>query len=112
MNKSPILSVQNLTKSFPSGDRVLTVLDNVSFSIKKGISCAIVGPSGSGKTTLLGLCAGLDKPSSGKVTLNGQDISALAESDLSKVRNEQIGFVFQSFQLISTLTAIENVMVP
>ncbi|MEX0647603.1 MAG: ABC transporter ATP-binding protein [Balneolaceae bacterium] len=112
MNNSSILSVENLTKSFPSGGRLLTVLDNVSFSIKKGNSCAVVGPSGSGKTTLLGLCAGLDKPTSGKVTLNNQDISALPEADLSKVRNEQIGFVFQSFQLISTLTAIENVMVP
>lgn len=112
MNNSSILSVQSLTKSFPSGGRLLTVLNNVSFSIEKGISCAVVGPSGSGKTTLLGLCAGLDKPSSGTVTLNNRNISNLAESDLSKVRNEQIGFVFQSFQLISTLTALENVMVP
>lgn len=112
MNNSSILTVENLTKSFPSGDRLLTVLNEVSFSINRGISCAVVGPSGSGKTTLLGLCAGLDKPSSGAVSLNGKEISTLPESDLSKVRNEQIGFVFQSFQLIPTLTAIENVMVP
>jgi len=107
-----ILEINSLTKSFPSGDKVLTVLDDINFSIEKGISCAIVGPSGSGKTTLLGLCAGLDKPTSGTVRLNGKNISELDESKLSKIRNEQIGFVFQSFQLISTLTALENVMVP
>ncbi len=112
MKHSSILSVNNLTKSFPSGDRTLTVLDHVSFSIDKGTSCAIVGPSGSGKTTLLGLCAGLDKPSSGSVILNNHVISSLTEQELSSIRNELIGFVFQSFQLISTLTALENVMVP
>lgn len=107
-----ILEINSLTKSFPSGDKILTVLDNIQFSIEKGISCAIIGPSGSGKTTLLGLSAGLDKPTSGTVRLNGKNISELDESKLSKIRNEQIGFVFQSFQLISTLTALENVMVP
>ncbi len=107
-----ILEINSLTKSFPSGDKILTVLDDIHFSIEKGISCAIIGPSGSGKTTLLGLCAGLDKPTSGTVRLNGKNISDLNESNLSKIRNEQIGFVFQSFQLISTLTALENVMVP
>lgn len=112
MKHSSILSVNNLTKSFPSGDRTLTVLDHVSFSIEKSTSCAIVGPSGSGKTTLLGLCAGLDKPSSGSVILNNHEISSLTEQELSSIRNELIGFVFQSFQLISTLTALENVMVP
>jgi putative ABC transport system ATP-binding protein len=112
MTYSQILSVNNLTKTFESGDHSLTVLNDVSFQIEKGLTCAIVGPSGSGKTTLLGLCAGLDKPSSGSVTLNGQKISSFSESQLSKIRNEQIGFVFQSFQLISTLTALENVMVP
>lgn len=112
MPKSSILSVKNLSKTFTSGNKQLTVLKNISFSIEKGISCAIVGPSGSGKTTLLGLCAGLDKPTSGDVILNDQKISALTESELSAIRNEQIGFVFQSFQLIPTLTALENVMVP
>lgn len=112
MNNSSILTVQKLTKSFLSGEYTLTVLDNVSFSVERGTTSAIVGPSGSGKTTLLGLCAGLDKPSSGNVILNNKKISELDETDLSKVRNEQIGFVFQSFQLITTLTALENVMVP
>ncbi|TVR30958.1 MAG: ABC transporter ATP-binding protein [Balneolaceae bacterium] len=112
MNNSSILTVQNLTKSFKSGEYLLTVLDNVTFSIQRGTSCAIIGPSGSGKTTLLGLCAGLDKPSSGNVLLNDSKISEMNEKDLSRVRNEQIGFVFQTFQLISTLTALENVMVP
>jgi putative ABC transport system ATP-binding protein len=107
-----ILTTENLTKTFKSGDHSLTVLHDVTFSIEKGISCAIVGPSGSGKTTLLGLCAGLDKPTSGSVNLNGQNISAFTEDRLTRIRNEQIGFVFQSFQLIPTLTALENVMVP
>lgn len=110
--KNPILDVHNLTKSFVSGSKKLTVLKNISFHIEPGVSCAIVGPSGSGKTTLLGLCAGLDQPTSGSVSLSGQVISDLNEADLSTIRNRQIGFVFQSFQLISTLTALENVMVP
>ncbi|CAN5432293.1 ABC transporter ATP-binding protein [soil metagenome] len=108
----PILDVNKLTKTFSSGSKELTVLKQVSFSIRAGGTCAIVGPSGSGKTTLLGLCAGLDQPTSGSVTLKGQEISSMDESRLSAVRNKQIGFVFQSFQLISTLTALENVMVP
>lgn len=107
-----ILEVNQLRKTFISGSKELTVLKHISFNIESGTSCAIVGPSGSGKTTLLGLCAGLDQPSSGSVTLKGQNISSMDESDLSEVRNRQIGFVFQSFQLISTLTALENVMVP
>lgn len=110
--EKPILDVHNLTKSFVSGSKELTVLKNISFHIQPGVSCAIVGPSGSGKTTLLGLCAGLDQPTSGSVSLSGRVISDLNEADLSTIRNRQIGFVFQSFQLISTLTALENVMVP
>lgn len=107
-----ILAVKDLVKSFESGNKMLTVLKKISFSIEKGTSCAIVGPSGSGKTTLLGICAGLDKPTSGTIYLNQKNITDLDESHLSKIRNEQIGFVFQSFQLLSTLTALENVMVP
>lgn len=112
MPNSSILSVENLSKTFTSGNKQLTVLKDITFSVEKGVTCAIVGPSGSGKTTLLGLCAGLDKPSTGVVNLNDQKISELSESELSSIRNEQIGFVFQSFQLIPTLTALENVMVP
>lgn len=112
MSNRSILSVKNLSKTFTSGNKQLTVLKDITFFVEKGISCAIVGPSGSGKTTLLGLCAGLDKPTTGDVILNDQKISALKESELSAIRNEQIGFVFQSFQLIPTLTALENVMVP
>ncbi len=107
-----ILKVTDLTKTFTSGEKKLTVLNHINFSIQKGISCAVVGPSGSGKTTLLGLCAGLDQPTEGTVELNQQKISSLNESELSAIRNNQIGFVFQTFQLISTLTALENVMVP
>lgn len=112
MNSDNILEVYKLKKVFKSGDHSLTVLDNLSFSVERGISCAIVGPSGSGKTTLLGLCAGLDNPTSGSVLLNNTEISSLSESKLTSIRNTEIGFVFQSFQLISTLTALENVMVP
>jgi len=112
MDSSIILKSENLTKTFSSGNRSLTVLDNVSIEIKAGTTCSVVGPSGSGKTTLLGLCAGLDKPSSGKVYFREREISSMTEEDLSQFRNRKIGFVFQSFQLISTLTAIENVMVP
>lgn len=107
-----MLEVQNLTKSYVSGNRPLTVLDNVSFIIDEGGSCAIMGPSGSGKTTLLGLCAGLDRPSSGEVYLKHHALRQLNEDQLAEVRNRHIGFIFQSFQLIPTLTALENVMVP
>lgn len=109
---SNILQVNNLTRQFKSGSKDLTVVDHISFSIQESTSCAIVGPSGSGKTTLLGLCAGLDRPTSGNVVLNGIDIAPLSEDERATVRNEHVGFVFQSFQLVPTLTAIENVMVP
>lgn len=109
---SNILEVHKLYRKFQSGDKTLTVVDDISFSIPEGISCAIVGPSGSGKTTLLGLCAGLDRPSSGKISLNGIPLNPLNEDERAKVRNKYVGFVFQTFQLVPTLTALENVMVP
>jgi putative ABC transport system ATP-binding protein len=107
-----ILSVTNLSKIYKSGEQELTVLSNVSFVVNEGDSCAIVGPSGSGKTTFLGLCAGLDRPTSGSVILNETQIDSLNEDERAKIRNEFVGFVFQNFQLIPTLTALENVMVP
>lgn len=107
-----ILTVQNLTKSYQSGDSNLIVLHDISLNIEAGTTTAIVGPSGSGKTTLLGLCAGLDLPSSGSVTLNGTSLSNLSEDQRAQLRNDHVGFVFQNFQLIPTLTALENVMVP
>ena len=106
------LSCRNLTKTFESGSRRLTVLDDVSFDIDDGATCAIVGPSGSGKTTLLGLCAGLDRPSVGSVTLCGEALEALDEDDRARVRGRSVGFIFQQFRLIPTLTALENVTVP
>ncbi len=109
---STILAVQNLSKTYLSGSNSLTVLDDVSFSIEAGDTFSIVGPSGSGKTTLLGLCAGLDKPSSGTVALHDTQLQALSEDERAQIRNEHVGFIFQNFQLISTLTALENVMVP
>lgn len=112
MNNSTILKAENLTKKYRSGVGELTVLEDVTFSIEEGTTCAIVGPSGSGKTTLLGLCAGLDRSTSGSVTLNGIDLNDLSEDDRALVRNQYVGFVFQNFQLIPTLTALENVMVP
>ena len=112
MSDSPVLRVETLTKTFPSGGRTLTVIDDVSFSVGAGDTCAIVGPSGSGKTTLLGLCAGLDQPTSGTVELCGVDLSPLDEDERAEVRNQHVGFVFQTFRLLPTLTALENVMVP
>lgn len=107
-----ILTAQNLTRKFESGDKILTVVNNINFNINEGISCAIVGPSGSGKTTLLGLAAGLDRPTSGNVILNGIELKSLTEDERAGVRNKYVGFVFQAFQLVPTLTALENVMVP
>ncbi|MBM3263935.1 MAG: ABC transporter ATP-binding protein [candidate division Zixibacteria bacterium] len=108
----PILRVDRLTRTYVSGERRLTVLNEVSFSVHAGASCAIIGPSGSGKTTLLGLCAGLDHATSGSVVLNGIPLETLDEDRRARVRNRFVGFVFQNFQLIPTLTALENVMVP
>jgi len=107
-----ILHISNLTKTYHSAGRTLTVLDDINFSVAAGSTNAIVGPSGSGKTTLLGLCAGLDRATSGIVELNNINLGKLSEDQLAQVRNQYIGFIFQNFQLLPTLTALENVMVP
>ena len=112
VNASVILDVRGLTRSYPSGNGTLTVVKDISFSLAPASTCAIVGPSGSGKTTLIGLCAGLDQPTTGEVRLDGIALGALSEDGRAKVRNDLVGFVFQTFQLIPTLTALENVMVP
>jgi putative ABC transport system ATP-binding protein len=109
---STILEVRNLSRVYASGGRSLTVLDDVSFRLGRRETCAIVGPSGSGKTTLLGLCAGLDTPTGGEVLLNGVALSGLNENQRALLRNEHTGFVFQNFQLLPNLTALENVMIP
>ena len=107
-----ILSVSELTKTYPTTSGPLTVLHTVSFDLEAGTSLAIVGPSGSGKTTLLGLCAGLDYPSSGSVCLAGSKLEQLDEDGRARVRNLNVGFVFQNFQLIPTLSARENILIP
>lgn len=112
MSTSSILEVTALTRSYATPHGELTVLRDVSFSIQAGESCSIVGPSGSGKTTLLGLAAGLDRPSSGAVRIANREISGLDEDQRARIRNDDVGFVFQNFQLLPTLTALENVMVP
>jgi len=107
-----MLALKNVNKSFPTNAGPLTVLDGINFEIEAGASFSIVGPSGSGKTTLLGLCAGLDKPNSGEVILDNVALAQLSEDERAKVRSEKVVFVFQNFQLIPSLTALENVMVP
>ena len=107
-----MLVARNLSKEYRSGDNRLTVLRDVNVSIPQGALVAIVGPSGSGKTTLLGLLAGLDTPTTGQVILDGSDMTAMNEDQRAQLRGEKVGFVFQSFQLIATLTALENVQVP
>ena len=107
-----MLSCEGLTQTYLSGGRPLTVLNNITFALARGGFLAIVGPSGSGKTTLLGLLAGLDRPSAGRVVLDGADLGSLSEDDRARIRAEKVGFVFQSFHLIPTLTARENVQVP
>ena len=107
-----VLQSENLTKQYASADRRLTVLDDVSFSVVQGATLSIIGPSGSGKTTLLGLCAGLDVPTAGTVSLMGFKLNKMSEDDRAYLRNQYVGFVFQNFQLLQTLTAYENVMVP
>ena len=107
-----MLAVRNLTKEYRSGGGALAVLRNVSFDIAAGETLAIVGPSGSGKTTLLGLLAGLDTPTTGTVLLDGANLGTLDEDARARLRGDKVGFVFQSFQLVPTLTALENVQVP
>jgi putative ABC transport system ATP-binding protein len=107
-----ILECESLAKTYPSGGRDLTVLDGITFALQPGGFLALLGPSGSGKTTLLGLLAGLDQPTTGRVRLDGQDLALLSEDERARVRRDKIGFVFQSFHLITTLTARENVEVP
>ena len=112
MTAPPMLKVDRLTKTYRTAGATLTVLHEVSFELAPGASVAVVGPSGSGKTTLLGLCAGLDRPTEGTVSIAGEAIGVMDEDARALVRNAHVGFVFQNFQLIPTLTALENVLVP
>lgn len=112
MHVGTILELTGVSKTYQSGGRSLTVLHDVGFSVRAGSSLSIVGPSGSGKTTLLALCAGLDRCSAGSVVLHDTLLNELNEDERAAVRNRYVGFVFQNFQLLPTLTALENVMVP
>jgi putative ABC transport system ATP-binding protein len=107
-----MLECNSLGRTYLSGGRELTVLKDISFQVDPGGFVAVVGPSGSGKTTLLGLLAGLDRPTTGRVRLDGEDLGRLDEDALARLRGAKVGFVFQTFQLIPTLTARENVQVP
>ncbi|WP_163515033.1 ABC transporter ATP-binding protein [Gelidibacter japonicus] len=107
-----ILKITGLEKTYTSGNKQLTVLHDIFFEVEQGQTFSIVGPSGSGKTTLLGLCAGLDQPNAGRVELCGQDLNDLNEDQRAQLRNKEVGFIFQNFQLLPTLTALENVSVP
>jgi putative ABC transport system ATP-binding protein len=107
-----MLQCQSLSRTYQSAGRALPVLKDITFSLEPGGFLTILGPSGSGKTTLLGLLAGLDRPTSGQVFLDGQELGVLSEDERARIRGEKVGFVFQSFQLIPTLTAQENVQVP
>lgn len=108
----PILEVSGLRKTYRNAGHDLTVLHDIHFTLEAGDTCAIIGPSGSGKTTLLGLCAGLDDASAGSVKIDGQSLEELDQDARAALRNRLVGFVFQNFQLIPTLTALENVLVP
>src|SRR5690606_18498263 len=112
LHVASILSVKEVGKTYESAGKSLTVLQRISFDVEAASTVSIVGPSGSGKTTLLGLCAGLDRVSEGRIVLNGICLDELGEDDRATVRNQYVGFVFQNFQLLPTLTALENVMVP
>jgi putative ABC transport system ATP-binding protein len=107
-----ILRCESLSRTYLSGGREITVLRDITFDLEPGGFLAITGPSGSGKSTLLGLLAGLDRPTRGRVVLDGQDLSSLTEDERARVRADKVGFVFQSFHLIPTLTARENIQVP
>jgi len=107
-----ILELRQVNKIYKSAGNELQVLKGIDFSVARGDTVAIIGPSGSGKTTLLGICAGLDKASTGTVLLNGIALGGLSEDQRAAVRNNYVGFIFQNFQLMPTLTALENVMVP
>ncbi len=107
-----ILKVEHLVKKFHSGKEEITVLNDINFQVGNGEGISIIGPSGSGKTTLLGLCAGLDSPTSGTVTLMDLQLNRMSEDDRAYLRNQHVGFVFQNFQLIPTLTTFENVLIP
>ena len=111
-NPSPILEARSLGRTYATTSGPLTVLQDVTFALEAGSTAAIVGPSGSGKTTLLGLCAGLDRASCGEIFLEGQPLHELSEDARARLRNERVGFVFQNFQLMPTLTALENVLLP
>ncbi len=107
-----MFSVEKINKAYRLNESRIDVLKNISFSLKKGEIAAITGPSGSGKSTLLGVCAGLDRSDSGKIIFDGVDITSLSEDSLCRLRAEKIGFIFQNFQLIKTLTALDNVSLP
>jgi putative ABC transport system ATP-binding protein len=111
-NETSILEVSSLSKIYKNAGREIHVLEDINFKVIEGSSVAIVGPSGSGKTTVLGLCAGLDRPSQGSITLNHILLDRLSEDEMAQIRNQHVGFIFQNFQLIQTLTALENVMIP
>ena len=107
-----IIAAEALSKEFKLGQQTVKAVDEVSFTIERGEMVSIIGPSGSGKSTLLGLIGGLDTPTSGRIAIDGVEISQLNERKLTDIRNEKIGFVFQFFNLIQTLTAVENVALP
>ncbi len=107
-----MIEARNITRQLPQGGRDLHILNGISFSVQPGEWVTLTGPSGSGKSTLLGVLSGIDRPTSGSIWLDGEEISALSEGKLARIRNEKIGVVFQSFHLIPTMTALENVEAP
>jgi putative ABC transport system ATP-binding protein len=112
MTQVPVIRVEGVTKELPLGKLRIQALRGVDFSVMSGEMVGLVGPSGSGKSTLLGILGGLDAPTAGRVEINGVDVTRMSEARLTEIRNENIGFIFQFFNLIPTLTALENVMLP